>query len=57
MNKNIFDPLDDEEKVLMEAIANDELIPVENETELKEKILFYCPEYRKERSANEYSYE
>ena len=40
MNKNIFEPLDDEEKVLMEAIENDELIPIENETELKEKILF-----------------
>jgi len=39
MNDNIFRPLDDEEKVLMEAIENDELIPIENETELKEKIL------------------
>ncbi len=39
MNDNIFSPLDDEEKVLMEAIENDELIPIENETELKEKIL------------------
>ncbi|MCK5156922.1 MAG: antitoxin [Spirochaetales bacterium] len=40
MNENIFDPLDDEEKVLMEAIENDEFIPTDNETELKEKILF-----------------
>jgi predicted DNA binding CopG/RHH family protein len=39
MNDNIFNPFDDEEKVLMEAIENDDLIPIENETEFKEKIL------------------
>ena len=38
MNDNIFNPFDDEEKVLMEAIENDDLIPIENETEFKEKI-------------------